>query len=246
MDDETDIGRLTFEDAWRHAEGVEGWLTRAQGEALFHAAQAVPMGRWIVEIGSHCGRSTVVLAAAKASEVTLLAVDPFDDPRWGGGSKALDEFERTLRSADLLDEVKAFRGRSLEAANARIARPVGLLFVDGAHDRASVLTDIDAWRQHLHDRATLFFHDAYSSPGVTIALFERYVGAARAQYLGSVGSLARFDMGALSLRERLVSTARMVGRLPWFARNLTVKVALRRGWSTVHRVLGHPGGEYPY
>lgn len=160
----------------------------------------------IVEIGSHCGRSTVVLAAAKGPRVPLLAVDPFDDPRWGGGSQALDEFERTLRSADLLEEVKAFRGLSVEAANAGIARPVGLMFVDGAHDRASVLTDIDEWTPHLDDRATLLFHDAYSSPGVTIALFERYCGTAHAQYLGCVGSLARIDLGHLSFRERLVST----------------------------------------
>ncbi len=237
---------LTFEDAWRHAEGAHGWLTRAQGSALFDAARAIPAGQWIVEIGSHCGRSTVILAAAKAPKVPLLAVDPFDDPRWGGGPKALEEFERMLRSADLLEEIKTFRGLSVEAANAGIARPVGLLFVDGAHDRASVLTDIDGWSRHLGDRATLLFHDAYSSPGVTIALFEKYFGAARAQYLGSVGSLARIGVGPVSLPERLASTARMVGRLPWFARNLVVKVALRRGWSTVHRALRHPGENHPY
>lgn len=248
MGDGDAIGHLTFEDAWRHAEGAAGWLTRAQGSALFDAARAVPADHWIVEIGSHCGRSTVVLAAAKAPQVPLLAVDPFDDPRWGGGTKAHDEFKQTLRSAELLDEVRTFRGLSREAANASIARPVGLLFVDGAHDRASVLTDIDGWTRHLDDRATLLFHDAYSSPGVTIALFERYFGVARAQYLGSVGSLAHIDLSPrhLTLSQRVASAGRMIGRLPWFVRNLGVKVALRRGWSGAHRALGHPGAEYPY
>jgi len=246
MTDEADIENLRFEDVWRHAEGADGWLTRAQGSALFDAARAVHPGSWIVEIGSHCGRSTVILAAAKAPEVPLLAVDPFDDPRWGGGSKALAEFERTLRSADLFDEVRTFRGLSVEAANAGIARPVGLLFVDGAHDRASVLTDIDRWTPHLEGRATLLFHDAYSSPGVTIALFERYFGASYARYVDTVGSLARIDLGDLTLRERQVSTTRMIRRLPWLVRNLAVKVAVRRGWSTVPRALGHSGEEYPY
>lgn len=246
MADESDTEHLTFEHAWLHAEGANGWLTRAQGSALFDAARAVPANHWIVEIGSHCGRSTVVLAAAKLPQVPLLAVDPFDDPRWGGGAEALDEFERTLQSANLLEEVRTFRGLSREAADAGIARPVALLFVDGAHDRASVLTDIDGWTPHLVDHATLLFHDAYSAPGVTIALFERYFGVARAQYLGSIGSLARIDLGDLTFRERFASAARMLGRLSWFARNLAVKISLRRGWLSVHRALGHPEAEYPH
>ena len=165
---------VAFSDAWIQAEPVEGWLTEEQGKTLFDAAQSVPSGQWIVEIGSHHGRSTLLLAAAKSDGVRLLAVDPFDDPRWGGGPAALSRFQGTLRGAGLLDQVETFPGVSADASSAWDRGSIGMLFVDGAHDRASVLTDIDGWAPHLADRASILLHDAYSSPGVTIALFERY------------------------------------------------------------------------
>lgn len=237
---------IGFPEAWAKAEPVEGWLTLDQGRALFEAAQAVGSGRWIVEIGSHHGRSTLLLAAAKNDGVQLLAVDPFDDPRWGGGAAALTTFQATLRGAGLLDQVDAFSGVSADASATWDRGPIGMLFVDGAHDRASVLTDIDGWAPHLADDASIFFHDAYSSPGVTVALFERYFGRPRGEYLGSAGSLAHIKNAPLRRGSRAISAARMLGRLPWFARNLAIKIAIRRGWGLTQRALRHSGAAYPY
>jgi predicted O-methyltransferase YrrM len=236
----------TFDDAWREAELAEGWLTMAQGHALFEAARGVTTGSWIVEIGSHCGRSTVLLAAAKAKGVGVLAVDPFDDPRWGGGPDALTDFESTLRRAGLLETVETFRGISEDASRTWNRGRIGMLFVDGAHDRASVLKDIDGWAPHLAPRATVLFHDAYSSPGVTLALFERYFGGAEFEYLGTVGSLARLRKTRLKGILRLRSSLRMLADIPWFGRNLAVKVAIRRRWSLLQRVLRHEGSVFPY
>ncbi len=71
---------LPFEDAWRVAGTVDGWLTEAQARDLYDAASAVAPGR-VVEIGSHLGRSTIVLAATGAA---VTAIDPFpDDWRYG-------------------------------------------------------------------------------------------------------------------------------------------------------------------
>ena len=77
---------MTFEHAWSHACAAEGRLSRDQGLTLYEAARRVSPGTWIAEIGSHCGRSTVLLAAAKPAGVRLLAVDPFDDRRALGHS----------------------------------------------------------------------------------------------------------------------------------------------------------------
>ena len=46
------------------ASQVPGWLTHDQARVLYDEAAAVPAGGCVVEIGSHHGRSTVVLAAA--------------------------------------------------------------------------------------------------------------------------------------------------------------------------------------
>ncbi len=56
----------------------------------------------------------------------------------------------------------------------------------------------------------------------------------------------RIDMGSPTFWQRIQSTGRMVGRLPWLVRNLAVKIALRRDWPLVSRALGHTGSEYPY
>src|SRR5713101_4552581 len=40
---------------------------------------------------------------------------------------------------------------------------IGLIWIDGAHDRSSVLDDIDSWLPHLADGARLYIHDAFSA-----------------------------------------------------------------------------------
>jgi hypothetical protein len=74
-----------------------------------------------------------------------MAVDPFEDPRWGGGQESHAVLLENLARAGLEDRVEVFRGTSEEAAGAWDGSRVGLLFVDGAHDRPSVLLDLDRW-----------------------------------------------------------------------------------------------------
>lgn len=237
---------MSFDSAWGHAAAADGWLTRAQGSALYHAAAEVAPGQWIVEIGSHCGRSAVILAAAKRRGVQLLAVDPFDDPRWGGGPDAFGTFQATLRAADLYDDVVVFRGLSVDAAQASDTRTVGLLFIDGAHDEASVLADIDGWSPRLADSSVVMLHDAYSSPGVTVALFRRFFCRRSVRYAGSTGSLTRVEVTTHNRLRSLQSMVPMAMRLAWFARNLLVKSALRRRWYWMPPLLRHEGRDYPY
>lgn len=237
---------LSFDDVWRFADAAGGWLTRAQGLELYGSAREVPSGQMIVEIGSHHGRSTVVLAAAKPSDVELLAVDPFEDPRWGGGPDAYDQFLATLTAAGLVDNVRTFRGLSEQAARSDLAVRVGMIFIDGAHDLASVRRDIDSWLPHLAPDARMLFHDAYSSPGVTAALLERFLGSSEFCYRRAVGTLVRIDCGRTRGVRRGLSTARMLARLGFLTRNLVVKVAIRRGWTRLHQALGQVRPEYPY
>ena len=63
-------------------EPIEGWLTTAEATVLYESAQHAGTLRPIapiVEIGSYCGRSTVVLAtAAREAGTVVLAVDPHE------------------------------------------------------------------------------------------------------------------------------------------------------------------------
>lgn len=235
-----------FSDVWPVASTAEGWLTEGQARALFAAAARVRPGAAIVEIGSHHGRSTIVLAAGADPAVRVNAIDPFDAPRWGGGSTALETFRRNVERAGLAERIVTFRGLSVEAAAEWNGEPVGLLYIDGAHDRASVDDDILGWYPHLALGGVVAFHDAFSALGVTHALLRRHLLSRRFRYAGSVRTLCLFAREDLSPGQAALGGLRLVGRLPYLARNLSVKVAMRRGWTPAVRLLGHRESVFPY
>jgi predicted O-methyltransferase YrrM len=235
-----------LESVWAWASGIQGWLSDGQARALAEAAEKAPPGSAIVEIGSHHGRSTVVLGSTKPAGVRLLAIDPFDDPRWGGGQDSYGVLQDNLTRAGLDGEVEIFRGTSEQAADHWDGSPVGMLFVDGAHDRRSVLLDLDRWEPFVVDGGVVCLHDAFSSPGVTLALLQRHLLSRSFRYIGSVRSLAMLRREHLSPLAVPVSGLRLLSRLGYFARNALIKVAMRRGWEAPQRLLGHREPGFPY
>ena len=227
---------LPFEEAWRVARTVDGWLTEAQARDLYDAASAVAPGR-VVEIGSHLGRSTIVLAAAGAS---VTAIDPFPDDWRYGRPDTEERFRSHLADAGVDANV------DLRVATSRSVREgwtdgVRLVYVDGKHDVWSCLDDL-RWSSFLRTGDTVLVHDAFSSVGVTLAVLRDAATTRRHRYLGRTGSLARFEVTPPSVRDRL----RVAGELPWFTRNLAVKVLLRLRLRPVARLLGHHDTADPY
>lgn len=226
---------MEFGVAWSRASQIEGWLSERQARALFDAAGRVAPGGTIVEIGSHHGRSTVILAAGKREGVRVLAVDPWDDPRWGGGNAAYEIFNANTARLD----VECFRGLSAHAAR-EFRGEVDLLYIDGAHDRASVLADLDGWNV----RGETFVHDAFSAKGVTLALLQRRAFTRSWRYVGSVRTLAHFRRDRLSPVTAVANTLRLTVQLGYFTRNAAIKILLRNGRST--RSLGWTEPCCPY
>jgi hypothetical protein len=252
-----------FDAAWSVASEIEGWLSREQGLALFEAAHAVEPGDWIVEIGSHHGRSTVVLGAGATEASGVLAIDPFLDPPLGRGDAACEALVDNLRGAGLADRVHVFRGTSEQAAECcdlllevvggkpAVAREgvvgigpkvpgpasVGLVFVDGLHDRNSVLRDAELWEARVAEDGRVYFHDAFFRVGVTLALLQRHLLDYRVVYLGSVGNLAMFRRQPVVGNKAAVrSSLRLLARLGYFGRNMLTTLALRRNWRTLLKV----------
>jgi predicted O-methyltransferase YrrM len=226
---------MSFETAWRRASEIEGWLSEDQARALYDAAGRVPSGGTIAEIGSHHGRSTVMLASGKREGVRLLAIDPWEDPRWGGGQAAYDTFKANTTGLDV-ECVRALSGDVARDFDGEL----DLLYIDGAHDRRSVLADLDGWRV----RGEVFVHDAFSAKGVTLALLQRRVLQRSWRYLGSVRTLARFRREPLSPRAEVGNAVHVLGRLTYFARNAAIKLLLKHGRSA--RRLGWQEPSFPY
>jgi len=225
----------TFEEAWAAADEVDGWLLESQGRALFDAASRVASGTVAVEIGSHHGKSATLVALGLPDGARLTAVDPFDDPRWGGGAESLEIFQRNMISAGVADRVDLFRGVSADASATWSGPPVGFLWVDGAHDLASTLADFDGWLPHMADGSMLYVHDAFSAVGTTLAILRRFFFSPRVRYDGCERTLVKFRVVHQDPLQRLDSAVRLATRLPFFVRVLAIKISRRRGWHVWER-----------
>lgn len=227
---------LDFEAAWGFASTVDGWLTEAQARTLYDLARAVAPGR-VVEIGSHLGRSTIVLAASGAS---VTAVDPFPDD-WRYGRPDTERRMRTHLADAGVDSRVDVRVATSQEVRADWDRSVDMLYVDGKHDMWSCLDDL-RWSRFLRPGDTVLVHDAFSSLGVTLALLRDTATTDRHRYVGRTGSLARFEIARPTPGDRL----RVLREIPWFARNLVVKVLLRLRLRSLVRLLGHRDTADPY
>lgn len=239
MDDRT---ALDFEAAWGVASTIPGWLTEEQARLLFDAARDLPAGPLLLEIGSHQGKSTVVLAtAARARGGRVVAVDPFVDGRLFGGASTRDKFEGNLRQAELTDAVELLSEYSTRA-RPTWSRDLDYLYIDGKHDYWTLSDDLK-WARHLPAGAPVLVHDCYSSIGVTLGVLAKVLPSRTLRYERRAGSLALFRVGTPSVADRV----RIVREVPWWLRNVAVKVLLRLRLRTVAaRAFGHESPYDPY
>ncbi|MCW2758717.1 MAG: hypothetical protein JWO46_2463 [Nocardioidaceae bacterium] len=228
------------DDAWAAIDRIPGWLTRDQAEVLAGAARALRPGCTVVEIGSHHGRSAAVLAGALPEGGRLVAVDPFPEDWRYGGRDTQQRLVDNLVALGVAQRVDVRAATSAEALATWEDR-VDLVYVDGKHDVASAAGDL-GWGRFVPPGGTVLLHDAFSSLGVTLAVLVRVLPSRDLRYVSRTGSLAVLQRGRPSLRDR----ARVLAELPWFVRNLVVKVLLRLRLRGPARLLGHHDVADPY
>ena len=219
---------------------VEGWLTDDQAQRL--RARASEARGLVVEIGSFRGRSTIVLASAAAS---VVAIDPHAGSDRGPQEIAADTargdedhkaFVANLARAGVAERVRHVRRTSADA-HADVDEPVALLYVDGAHRFGPARADLADWGRRVVPGGAMLVHDAFSSVGVTLALLTECAFSSRWRYAGRTGSLAEYERVPLHGAARARNALRQLAELPWFVRNLTIKVLI---------VARLRGGPWPY
>jgi len=243
---------MSFEDVFRSVEEIDGWLTPQQAHLLYDRAARLPAGARIVEIGSHHGRSTIVLASA-APEAEVVAIDPYskgDEHREVLGEEDvrtsdLEQFEANLGQAGVLARVRHVHDFSTDAVRG-FDGEIDLLYIDGAHDLHTALADIRNWGALVREGGTMLIHDSFSSVGVTLAELVALFFGGRFRYVGRSRTLAEYRREHVPGAGRLRNAARQAAQLPWFARNVLVKAALVGGARPLARLLGHQDEVFPY
>jgi methyltransferase family protein len=241
--------------ALRAIEGVEGWLSEDQARRLWNAAREVPAPGQIVEIGSFRARSTIVLSRAAAEGVQVVAIDPH-----GGGDRGPQEitpdqargdednrvFRANLEAAGVNGRVRHVRLMSDEAHD-EVEGPIQMLYVDGAHRYGPARADIAAWGARVPVGGTMLVHDAYNAIGVMLAQLRLLFFSSRWRYVGRSRSLAQYRREELLAGARAVNALRQAAHIPWFVRNLVIKVLLVARLRPVARLLGQPDEDaWPY
>ncbi len=241
-----------FADAWAAVADVDGWMTEGQARALFDAAAACPAGGRIVEIGSFQGRSTIVLALGAPSGVEIVAIDPHagndrgPQEITGFEAEAGDDherFETNLTRAGVRGRVTHIREFS-DRAHGQVPGPIDVLYVDGAHRYRPARADIAEWGAEVSDGGAMLIHDSFSSVGVTLAIVRELLWHRRFRYVGRSRSLAIYRADATG--GRCASASRQLAQLPWFVKNLALKVLLSVGLGAVLRRFGRPVPGWPY
>jgi predicted O-methyltransferase YrrM len=252
--DNEGMADTSFSEALSAVAGVEGWLTDDQARRLWDCATELRPPARIVEIGSFRGRSAIVMALAAAEGVRVTAIDPHAGndrgPREIDGyaeeaERDLRAFRANLERAGVASAVDHLRLSSQEALG-ELTGEAELVYVDGAHRYSPARDDIARWGARLRPGGRLLVHDAFSAIGVTLALLRVAVLGSDFRYLGRTGSLAEYAREDLTPRDRLANAASQLAQLPWFVRNLLVKIALLARLRPLARLLGHRSADWPY
>ena len=245
---------IYFAEVLRSVDDVDGWMSPDQAKALYEAARSCRKGDQIVEIGSFRGRSTIVLASAAAPGVEIVAIDPHAGNDRGpqeidgfADQAATDHeiFNANLANAGVGDRVRHVRAMSA-GAHDDVVGEIAVLYIDGAHRYAPARQDIVEWGARVRSGGTLLIHDSFSSIGVTAAIGRELMFGRRFRYVGRARSLTiyRADLGGG--RSRATNTLRQVAQLPWFARNVALKVLLTLKLGKLLQRLGRPEPDWPY
>ncbi|MGW7366789.1 class I SAM-dependent methyltransferase [Streptomyces sp. NPDC054841] len=162
-------------------ETAKGFMPVREGLALYAAAaEAGALGLPLLEVGTYCGRSTILLAdAAREAGTVAVTVDHHrgseeQQPGWDyhdptvvdpevGRMDTLPTFRRTLHKAGLEDHVIAVVGRSPQVAKVWGGK-VGLVFIDGGHTDEHATNDYEGWAPHLAEGGLLVIHDVFPDP----------------------------------------------------------------------------------
>lgn len=177
---------------------IEGWLSDEEADLLIAVtarALATQQPHAIVEVGSYCGRSTVVFGSVVktlSSDTKIYAIDPHDgkvgalDQGIQTCAPTLERFKRNIEAANVAEYVEPIQKCSYEV---NWDKPIDILFIDGLHDYTNVARDFFQFEPWVVSGGYIAFHDyADYYPGVK-SFVNEILSSGRYRRLHCVGSM---------------------------------------------------------
>nr|WP_090346316.1 class I SAM-dependent methyltransferase [Mycolicibacterium malmesburyense]CRL78904.1 putative O-methyltransferase [Mycolicibacterium malmesburyense] len=213
----------TTDELFALAEQVIGFMPADEGRALFDTAVKYLADGIGVEIGTYCGKSTVILgAAAQQTGGVIYTVDHHHgseehQPGWEyhdesmvdavtGLFDTLPTARHTLDTAGLDDHVVAIVGRSPVVARGW-RTPLRLLFIDGGHTEEAAQRDFDGWARWVEVGGALVIHDVFPNPDeggqAPFHIYQRALSTNEFREVSATGSLRVLERTAGAVGEAL-------------------------------------------
>jgi predicted O-methyltransferase YrrM len=191
------------------SDEVTGFMPADEGRALYEAALRYLRDGAGVEIGTYCGKSTLLLgAAAQQRNSVLYTIDHHHgseehQPGWEfhdvsmvdevtGRFDTLPTLRRILDTADLDDHVVAIVGKSTTVARGW-RTPLQLVFIDGGHSEEAAMADFDGWAKWVDTGGALVIHDVFPDPRdggqAPYHIYRRAIDSGQFQEVAATGSL---------------------------------------------------------
>jgi hypothetical protein len=145
--------------------------------------------------------------------------------------------------ADRVRHIRKFSDHAIADVDA----PIDVLYIDGAHRYGPARADIRDWGARATDGGTMLIHDSFSSIGVTLAILRELLLGSRFRYVGRSRSMTiyRADLSA-GPGARAGNAVRQLAQLPWFVKNVALKVGLTLGLGKVLGRMGRNVPDWPY
>jgi len=156
----------TFLELWEVSDKVEGWFTEEEAKAMYQMIKSVPKEGTVVELGSYCGRSSIIIGAlAKDIGFDFYCVDDFSS------GEVEDKFKHNMEWA--MARYKLIRGKSTEVQD-QLPNNIDFIFFDTIHIYEHQKKECDIWLPKMKKEGLVAFHD-YGGKyhGVKTAVDER-------------------------------------------------------------------------
>ena len=245
----------TFAQTFDDVADVQGWMTEAQAQRLWDRASELAPPAQIVEIGSYQGRSAIVFGRAAADGVEVVAIDPHAGNDRGPQQIHGEADEGQADHEVFLANLAAGRGgRDASATSAcpprRPTRPSTARSTSSTSTAPTATcppgttsgTGAPGCRDGRHAADPRLVQLGRGHPGPAHLLFF----GGRFRYVGRSGSMTEYRRERLGPGERLANAGRQAAQLPWFVRNVVIKVLIVAKLGRFTRFLGHREPTWPF